>query len=76
MLSFSLTYKCVQCQALNCFKSPISKSHFEMLLFNILTQKNLPVTLKSSVADLDPDPKDPHHFAGTGSMIFSMDPDP
>ena len=23
---------------------------------------------------VDPDPKDPHHFAGYGSIIFSMDP--
>ena len=27
----------------------------------------------SSVAD--PDPKYPHNFAGSGSIIFSMDPD-
>ena len=30
----------------------------------------------SSVADPDPDPKYPHHFAGSGSIIFSMYPDP
>ena len=24
----------------------------------------------------DPDPKDPHNFAGSGSIIFSIDPDP
>ena len=32
--------------------------------------------VRSSVAD--PDPKDPDHFAGfrSGSIIFSMDPDP
>ena len=29
----------------------------------------------SSVAALDPDPKDLHHFSGSGSIIFSMDPD-
>ena len=29
--------------------------------------------VKTSVAD--PDPKDPHHFAGSGSIKFSMDPD-
>ena len=34
-----------------------------------LTKKD---SVESSVAD--PDPKDPHHFAG--SIIFSMDPDP
>ena len=27
-------------------------------------------------ADPAPDPNDPHHFAGSGSIIFSMDPDP
>ena len=31
---------------------------------------------KTSVADPEPDPKDPHHFAGSGSIIFFMDPDP
>ena len=30
--------------------------------------------LKNSVAD--PDPKDPHHFVGSRSGIFSTDPDP
>ena len=33
-----------------------------------------PTCLLTCVADLDP--KDPHHFAGSGSIIFSMDPDP
>ena len=30
--------------------------------------------VKCSVGD--PDPKDPHHFAGSGSITFSTDPDP
>ena len=29
-----------------------------------------------SVADPDPDPKDPNHFAGSGSEIIVSDPDP
>ena len=28
----------------------------------------------TSVADMDP--KETHHFAGSGSILFSMDPDP
>ena len=34
--------------------------------------------MSSSIADLDPDPKDPHHFAGSESrsIIFFMDLDP
>ena len=33
------------------------------------------VRIVTSVGDLDPDPKDPHDFAGSGSVIFSTDPD-
>ena len=28
------------------------------------------------MADPDPDPKDPNHFAGSGSEIIVSDPDP
>ena len=28
------------------------------------------------MADPDPDPKDPNHFAGSGSEIIVLDPDP
>ena len=51
-----------------------------VLIDNILslwpdtTTKNTSKLLLGSVAD--PDPKDLHHFAGSGSIIFSMDPDP
>ena len=30
----------------------------------------------SGVGDPHPDPKNPHHFVGSGSIILSTDPDP
>ena len=47
---------------------------FVIVNHRIIETKFLTYKVKNSVAD--PDPKDPHHFAGSGSLIFSTDPDP
>ena len=44
------------------------------LLTKLQSMTKMKHTLLSSVAD--PDPKNPHHFAGSGSILFFMDPDP